>query len=435
MLQKYRWLGKKQIILILVLAAGLGGVSVFRSFADTPDASKAHVDFSEFHPNTDLNTTHYLSNNYVSGQSEWAVLWFDGVDTQGKYRMYNSDPAAAEAMCHWDEFRWTDTGLSYNRTVRDAQDLCGGLEQSHTVTYTPGIVYLPRLWNGKGWVKQGRSVATFEEGGVKKCHGVIEWKSELFEKPVELDKGLTATHMRNTQQTSWTHGEGSETGCKPGAKTEYEENLYFVTDLQIQGDKAVAKGLKRSVGGSVDRLREGQNWDWDIWFHEWRPLPGTQKKAVNQTLPAARPDTFTRQSDGLTGSNVQSVARIQDTVRYAGKRPYTVIRLDKNARQAGGSVKFADAAELAQYIAKESQFGAKKFRLCISARVASDTALARLSLFGKATAVSIRASDAYTSYCSDSVTVPKAYTDKLAPWVDTSGADLLIDSMSLEQST
>lgn len=437
MLNNFSWLNKKTVIIIIVIVAVAGGLSMFRSYAGTPDTSKAHVDFSEFHPNTSINTTHFLSTNHTSGQEGWAVLWFSGLDKDGRYRMYNSNPASEDGACHWDDFQWTDTGLMYNSTVRDSQSVCGGTEQSHKVTYSPGITYLPRLWNGKSWLKEGRSVATYSEGGVSKCHGTIQWKTEIFEAPVELSKGVTATHMRSTQTTSWTHGSGSSTGCAPGVTSRYQENLYFVTDLQVKDSQTVTRGLKRSVGGNLDRYDESEpkKWDWDVWFHEWRSLPDNMREVyVNEPLSAARPDSFTRMSEGLTGAKNQTITQYNDTVLYAGKRPYTVMKLGKNTRTAGDSLKFTDSAALKSYIDKEIALGAKKFKLCIAARVPYGTAITRIVLFGKATSISVKASENYAHYCGEAVASPAMYSSGLAPFVDVSGADLLVDAVSLEQS-
>ncbi len=250
--------------LFILVFAVVGSVFVIRSFAATPTIQT--IDFSQYYPNTDMYKTSYLNgNNYIGGRTSWAVLWFGDVRSNGKYRMYNSNPASTSSRCHWDLFQWTSNSLLYRETT----DTCG---TNNEIKYTPGLAYLPKFWNGSNWKKTGNSAANYYESGQMKCSGNNQWVSEVFAQPVELAPGVKATHMRSTQTTTWNSGPGSSTGCKVGETSRYQENLYFVTDLPIYGSQAVAKGLKRSVGGSLD-FYEQRGWDWDIWFDNWKTLP------------------------------------------------------------------------------------------------------------------------------------------------------------------
>ncbi len=265
--------GIETLVLVVVVGIISGiGYSVWQRSANTnPDTqaeSKSVADFSRFYPNTGMYKTKYLNgNNYVTTPASWAVLWFGDIKSTGQYKMYNSNPAGSDARCNWDQFAWTRTSLQYSRT----RNTCGTTNSD--IQYSPAIAYLPRTWDGKAFKKSGTSVATYFESGRLKCAGTNSWIAEISADPVELSSGVMATHVRSTQTTSWSSGPGSKTtGCKPGEKSRYQENLYFVTDLPIYGSQNVAPGLKRSVGGSLDFYAQ-RGWDWDIWFDNWKQLP------------------------------------------------------------------------------------------------------------------------------------------------------------------
>jgi hypothetical protein len=231
------------------------------------ESPSAVTDFSKYYPNTAMYKNSYLNgSNYIGGSASWAVLWFGDMKRDGSYKMYNSDPATTMSRCHWDQFKWQRDALLYIET----SSTCGSTTDT---LYSPGLTYLPRRWNGGYWQKTGDSTASYYESGQLKCSGTNHWLTEIFADPVELSPGLKATHVRSTQTTTWSAGEGSlVTGCKPGETSHYQENLYFVTDLPIYGTQQVTLGLKRSVGGSLD-FYATRGWDWDIWFNNWKPLP------------------------------------------------------------------------------------------------------------------------------------------------------------------
>ncbi len=268
-------LQKNKLLVFILTFSIVGVVFIISSFAATPASV---TDFSEYYPNISMHKTHYLSgNNYTGSTPAWAVLWFDPIKASGSsknppkntgsYKMYNSNPAVKEGKCHWDQFNWTTNTLLYSQT----QNKCG--KENTDIKYSPGITYLPRKWDGKDLKITGKSAAKWYESGVLKCSGENNWVTEVFATPVELAKGVKATHVRSTQTTSWTDGPGSSTtGCAPGQTSHYQENLYFVTDLPIYGSQSVAPGLKRSVGGSLDFYEE-RGWDWDVWFDNWKELP------------------------------------------------------------------------------------------------------------------------------------------------------------------
>lgn len=257
-------LQNKKLLLFVLAFATVGAAFIVSSFAATPNSS---TDFSKFYPNTDTYKTHYLNGyNYTTETPAWAVLWFGDIKSNGLYKMYNSNPADKTGNCHWDQFRWTENALLYNRT----RNTCN---TNTDIRYSPGLTYLPRKWDGNYYQKTGDSSANWYESGQLKCSGNNHWVTEIFAEPVELAPGVKATHMRSTQTTTWDTGPGSTvTGCGPGEKSQYQENLYFVTDLPIYGSQNVAPGLKRSVGGSLD-FYEQRGWDWDIWFNNWKELP------------------------------------------------------------------------------------------------------------------------------------------------------------------
>lgn len=270
-LQKTNRLNIKRALPLVVVIALVGGFFVYRSFAAT---TSNIADFSKFYPNLDLYKTHYLNGNNYVGEKSWAVLWFGDVQPNGFYKMYNSDPSPKNtaSTCNWDRFQWTNSALFYSETYNNCSN------PTTNIKYSPGIVYLPKTWKGGAWRQAGTSDATYYESGTLKCTGKNSWVAEIFAQPVELAPGVMATHVRNTQTTTYTSGDGSAaTGCYKGQTARYQENLYFVTDLPLVPEKVSGKllvrGLKRSVGGSLDRYDKTQKWDWDVWFDNWHQLP------------------------------------------------------------------------------------------------------------------------------------------------------------------
>jgi hypothetical protein len=273
---------RQRLLLFAVVFAVIGGTLVFVSFAD--HSSGRVVDFRAIHPNEKLSADYYLSGyNYASNPDSpnWSVLWFDEMTRIGRFRMYNSNPASKDARCHWDQFTWTVRYLRYSQT----RDKCDG--NNTDIRYRPGIVYLPRAWqDGTYWTHDGQSAASYFEGMQLKCKGVTSWTAEVFADRVEIEKGVRAIHVRNTQNTTWTEGVGAvHSTCKPGEVDVYEENLYFVDGMPVRPEldgqlekQRVSKpqrepGLRRSVGGNLDRYKKTNTWDWDVWVDEWRQLP------------------------------------------------------------------------------------------------------------------------------------------------------------------
>lgn len=256
---------RRRIWAFSTMAGLIGVVLLSQGFAAAPNSVS---DFSTIFPNTSISADYYLNGtNYAHDNQSWSVLWFGDAQKSGTYKMYNSDPASADGTCHWDQFNWHGQDLLYSQT----RNTCGNTDTD--IQYVPALVYLPKKWNGSDWQKSGDSTAKYYENGELVCSGTNHWVTTIAAEPVELASGVTATHMQSTQTTDWTSGPGStNTGCKPGETSRYQENLYFVTDLPIYSSQDVAPGLKRSVGGSLD-FYDQNGWDWDIWFDNWKALP------------------------------------------------------------------------------------------------------------------------------------------------------------------
>ena len=88
---------------------------------------------------------------------------------------------------------------------------------------------------------------------------------------VTLSPGVRAIHTQTVQTTKWASGKDPVTGCAAGGTSNYQDNLYLGS---LPGTKTgtTANGVKRSVGGNVDRYNKTQKWDWDIWFNGWENL-------------------------------------------------------------------------------------------------------------------------------------------------------------------
>ena len=254
---------RKFLVFGLVFAA-IGGVVIYQTFALVQSE-----DLHSYYPNTSLYRTHYLEGfNYrdPAAQPSRAVLWFED-QGDGKFKLYNSAPEDKIRRCHWDMLQWTGGYLNYSQT---RSDHCAS--EDNSIVYSPAIKYMPRYWGGSYWSSSGQSAATYTENGRVACQGINSWKAEVLGW-VDLSPGVKAIHVRSNQSTYWTKGY-SPTGCSAGYTSKYQDNHYLVKNLPLSTGGS-AKGLKRTVGGSLDIYNQTKKWDWDIWFDKWQPLPST----------------------------------------------------------------------------------------------------------------------------------------------------------------
>lgn len=259
-------------MLVLVFAALGGGYLVFTSFAATPTE-----DLRTYFPGTTARGNTYKTNyvaglNYTTTPPSDAVLWFEQIGPARKqtFKMYNSSPADISRRCHWDLFTWGPTSLQYNETNHQ----CNG--DNTDIAYVPGITYMPRKWQSTApWSLSGSSRATFSSGGVVKCKGTNVWTAEVVGW-VTIAPNVPTIQVRSNQTTTWDKDSGSDpTGCGPGVVSHYQDNYYFSPSLALPTG-GVAKGLKRTVGGNLDRYNQTNQWDWDIWMNGWQKLPALQ---------------------------------------------------------------------------------------------------------------------------------------------------------------
>ena len=226
-------------------------------------AQTQRIDLRAHYPNLEMvRSGHYLEgNNYISGSAQRSVLWFEE-RSGGRFRQYNWGPEDARADCHYDQFRWRNGTMRYQRTVDD----CFGTRQ--IVRFRPAIRVMPEFWTpGQTWTRDGTSEVTFSEDGDVTCRGTMAWRAEVLGF-VEVAPGVQGIHVRSTQTTAWTEGR-SDAGCAAGFVTPWEENYYLIPEMPVWGSAETAPAFKRSVGGNL----AGGPDRWDVWFDGWAQLP------------------------------------------------------------------------------------------------------------------------------------------------------------------
>ena len=254
----------------------------------TQNGSAASVNLLAYYPNPTMLRTHYLEGyNYSFTPARRSVMWFEKVGTQtskvDSYRLYNSGPEDPQSRCNYDQLSWSYSSTSKATapaTLRYTQtrNTCNlsATKPATDITYSPGIVFLPRYWTDTNtWSTTGSSQAIYKEGAsaatlTTKCVGTNTYKAEIIGREIiDPPTGLTAIHWRTTQTTKWTSGSGSTySGCRPGAITNWQEDYYLIDALPVVGGSP-QKGVKRSIGGNKDITYP----NWDVWFDRWQPLP------------------------------------------------------------------------------------------------------------------------------------------------------------------
>ncbi len=199
-------------------------------------------DLKSYYPNPSVAFEDQFLDGYNYEQSPpgRSVLWFEDLG-RGKWRQYNSLPGET---CHYDQFKWRKV-LRYQTTSHS----CDG--QLEVTNYSPGIVLIPKKWNGNYWTRSGTSNATHSIDGNIVCTGTNEWTAEVLGW-VQITPTEQAIHFRTIQHSEWDTG-----SC---ATTDWQEDYYLVDNLRGSGEQ----GLRRSVGGNASG-----SFRWDVWFDSW----------------------------------------------------------------------------------------------------------------------------------------------------------------------
>ena len=246
--------------MIVALVAVVGSVLLFVSHAATP----ATYDLLTFFPNSNYYKANFLVGTDYVPTTAPAVLWFEYIGNN-QFRMYNSSPSSSTARCSYDQFTWNNTSIIYTET----KNTCNGANTD--VKYSKGIVYMPRDWSSVGsWTQSGTSPVTYT-ASTGSCTGAVSWTANVpgF---VTIAPGVNTIQTQTVQTTTWATGSDPVSGCGTGVVTHYQDNLYLYNTVK-GSNGGTAKGVKRSVGGNLDRYNSTGKWDWDIWFNNWQTLP------------------------------------------------------------------------------------------------------------------------------------------------------------------
>lgn len=221
----------------------------------------SYLDLSGYYPNPQLADSHYLEGiNNIRGDNspERSILRFQIIKDRAtpnnySFRQYNWDPKDTRRDCHWDLLRWTDK-LTYSQT----HDCVSPVKDT---IFSPPITLMPRMWDGRPWVKNGKSAVSQVAGGKQVCTGENTWRANVlgWEK---FDEADAVIHVRTRQTVAWDSGP-----CN--GDTRWQEDYYLIPELPVAGGDG-APAMVSTVGGNLDPAIPDH---WDIIFKNWVTLP------------------------------------------------------------------------------------------------------------------------------------------------------------------
>lgn len=205
-----------------------------------------HTNLRTLYPSSAAQDRYLEGKNWALVPPERSVLWFETY-FRNYFLQHNCAPDDPNGDCSSDWFRWDQGALVYRGTANR-----GDSGVRVFTSFTPGVVYMPERWDGRQWVKSGRSDVSHRHNGALMRSGVAKWESTV-RGWVDEPEGR-GVWVQVQLVTSWK-GEPSAND------THWEEN--FLLDPEF--------GLRRHSGGN-----KNGDFGWDVTFDEWTPLPGGQ---------------------------------------------------------------------------------------------------------------------------------------------------------------